>query len=76
VRVFLDANVLFSASKAESNVARLVRMLVASHEVVTSELARDEARRNLQVKRPAWVPAFGELMVGVEIVASARFSLP
>lgn len=43
MRVFLDANALFSASNAGSNIARLVDWLLAEATAVTSDLAREEA---------------------------------
>jgi len=76
MRVFLDANVLFSASNAGSNIARLVDWLLAEATAVTSDLAREEARRNLAMKRADWLPAFEHLMQKVEQVPSALFGLP
>lgn len=76
MRVFLDANVLFSASNSGSNIARLVEWLVAEATAVTSDLACVEARRNLALKRPDWLPAFDQLLPRVEQVPSALFDLP
>jgi hypothetical protein len=76
MRVFLDANVLFSASNAGSNIARLVDWLLAEAAAVTSDLAREEARRNLALKRADRLPAFDQLMQRVEEVPSALFALP
>jgi hypothetical protein len=76
MRVFLDANVLFSASNAGGNIARLVDWLLAEATAVTSDLAREEARRNLAIKRSDWLPAFELLMQKVEEVPSALFGLP
>lgn len=75
MRVFLDANVLFSASNAGSNIARLVDWLLACATAVTSDLAREEARRNLAMKRADWLPVFEQLMQKVEQVPSALFGL-
>ncbi|MFO1078039.1 MAG: DNA-binding protein [Planctomycetota bacterium] len=76
MRVFLDANVLFSASNTGSNIARLVDWLLAEGTAVTSDLAREEARRNLAVKRSDWLPAFEMLMKKVQEVPSALSGLP
>lgn len=76
MRVFLDANVLFSASSAGSNIARLVDWLLAEGAAVTSDLAREEARRDLALKRADWLPAFERLMQRVEEAPSALFGLP
>lgn len=75
MRVFLDANVLFSASNDVSNIARLVDWVVCDATAVTSELAREEARRNLALKRPDWVPSFERLIARIELVPSLRFDL-
>lgn len=76
MRVFLDANVLFSASNAGSSISRLVEWLFAEATAVTSDLAREEARRNLAMKRADWLPAFEQLMRKIEEVPSVLFGLP
>lgn len=76
MRVFLDANVLFSASNAESNIARLITWLGERETVVTSDLAVEEARKNLQLKRTAWLSTFEALLRDVETVPSVLFPLP
>jgi len=76
MRVFLDANVLFSASNDGSNIARLAGWLVTEWTAVTSDLAREEARRNLTIKRPDRLPAFGRLLERIEVVPSVQFGLP
>jgi hypothetical protein len=76
MRAFLDANVLFSASNAGSNIARLVAVLCARGAADSSDLAVEEARRNITLKRAAWLPAFDRLLRSVEVVPSARFELP
>lgn len=76
MRVFLDANVLFSASNAGSNFAGLVAWLISAGTAVTSDLASEEARRNLALKRPGWLPAFEALLPRLELVPSTIFPLP
>ncbi len=76
MRVFLDANVLFSASNAESNIARLIAGLGERETVVTSDLAVEEARKNLQLKRTAWLSTFEALLREVETVPAVLFPLP
>jgi predicted nucleic acid-binding protein len=75
VRVFLDANVLFSASNADSNIARLVDWLFERGTGVSSDLAIEEARRNLALKRPPWLGEFERIQTSLEIVPSASFAL-
>jgi predicted nucleic acid-binding protein len=76
MRVFLDANVLFSASNIGSNIARLVDWLIAAGTAVASDLALEEARRNLALKRADWLPAFEHLVERIEMVPSVQFELP
>ena len=75
MRVFLDANVLFSASNEGSNIARLIDWLLDAEQAVTSDLARTEAHRNLGLKRPQWLPAFDRLVARMEMVPSTQFNL-
>ena|SRR5437867_2535035 len=75
MRVFLDANVLFSASNRSSNIARLVALVAKDWEAVTSDIACVEARKNLVLERPDWLSAFEKLLGRVEIVPSASFDL-
>jgi uncharacterized protein len=58
VRVFLDANVLFSASNQASAVADLLCLASELQELVTCEATRAEAWRNILRKRPAWIAGF------------------
>ena len=76
MRVFLDANVLFSASKTGSHIAGLIAWLTERETAISSVLALEEARKNLVVKRSAWLPAFENVIAGLEIVPSALFELP
>ena len=75
MRVFLDANVLFSAAKAGSSVARLVGVLTDGSDAVTSPLAVLEARRNLSEKMPGWLPEFDGMLVRVILVPEASVPL-
>lgn len=76
MRVFLDANVLFSASQAGSSFAGLIAWVHAEGAAVSSELAIEEARRNLALKRAAWLPDFEALVPQLTIVPSIVFPLP
>ena len=76
LRVFLDANVLFSASNTVSNIARLIALLIETGQAVTSDFAVEEARRNILLKRPAWSDALDALTNKVEITSSIQFDLP
>ncbi len=68
-RVFLDANVLFSAAwRAGSGMTRLWE--TASLHLVTSPYAIDEAERNLTRKRPEAIPRLQGLAHRVEITSA------
>lgn len=76
MRVFLDANVLFSASNAGSNIARLIAWLTEGETAVISDLALEETRKNLALRRAAWLPVFEDMIAGLEISPSVLFELP
>jgi len=53
MRVFLDANVLFSVSDLQSRTAQvLARLTLRNHVAITNSYAWDEAWRNISTKRP------------------------
>lgn len=69
-RVFLDANVLFSAAYTLGS--RLVVLWeLAGVELVTSALAVEEARRNLQLQSPAGIDTLANLAASLDLVAGA-----
>lgn len=54
MRVFLDANILFSAAKSDGAVRLLLNLLLkAGHECCVDGYVTEEARRNLAAKAPA-----------------------
>ena len=54
MRVFLDANILFSAAKSDGAVRELLRLLLAhGHDCRVDEYVVIEARRNLAAKEPS-----------------------
>jgi len=58
VRIFLDANILFSAAKSEGFVRRLLDLLVADgHTLCADAYVAEEARRNLATKGAPGLPA-------------------
>ena len=71
MRVFLDANILFSAGKSAGAIRRLVEEIQAcGHECVADEYVIAEARRNLEQKFPSAVPDFENLLRGISRLAS------
>ncbi len=70
LRVFLDANVLFTAAYSPDGLSALLIELGAAGRVtlVTSPLAIIEAERNLETKRPAALLALRRGLTGVRVV--------
>lgn len=72
MKLFLDANVLFTAAHNPSGKAAFVLELAQEGlwEVVTSGYAIEEARRNLEAKFPDAVGALDGVLKGIGVVAS------
>ena len=63
MRIFLDANILFSAAKSDGALRRLLDLLLAGgHECQADGYVVEEARRNLIVKAPAREAALQTLL--------------
>jgi uncharacterized protein len=73
MRLFLDANVLFTAAHNPSGKAALIIELGAkgAWEVVTSSLATEEASRNLERKFPSAVSRLDSLLRSIGKVSTA-----
>lgn len=72
VRIFLDANVLFSAAKTDGPVrALVVRLLDAGHECWVDGYVIDEARRNISVKASAQMPLLDAILSKVNVATSS-----
>ena len=70
MRIFLDANVLFSAAKTDGAVRQLLRTVMdAGHECWIDPYVEAEARRNLLVKAPTTVPALDALLAECHLEA-------
>jgi predicted nucleic acid-binding protein len=75
LRLFLDANVLFSAGNAGSNIHRFLNLLRERHSLVTSGYAFCEAERNIHLKRPQWAEDFRRVMAGITLVADVPLTI-
>ena len=72
MRVFLDANVLFSAAKSDGAVRALLRLLVErGHESWADAYVVAEARRNLVAKGPEAVHVLDALLARLRVAAAA-----
>jgi len=71
MRVFLDANILFSAAKSPGAIRQLVHQIqICGHECVADEYVIAEARRNLEQKFPATRPDFENLLRAISRLAT------
>lgn len=62
MRIFLDANILFSAAKSDGAVRMMVELLIeAGHELWVDGYVLEEARRNLAAKAPGAAPTLERL---------------
>jgi predicted nucleic acid-binding protein len=77
VRIFLDANILFSAARADGAMRQLLRLLqAAGHGLVADAYVVTEARRNLAAKESAQALADLETLLQVVEVASVHSQRP
>jgi uncharacterized protein len=80
MRVFLDANILFSAADEGSATRQLLDKVFGCAEVLTNPHALEEARRNLRIKRPQQLPGLesveGRLRLTEAFAPSARYDVP
>lgn len=68
MRVFLDANILFSAVRSDAAIRQLLEMLLdARHDLVADAYVVEEARRNLQVKAPDAAPGLAGLLRRIRV---------
>ena len=70
MRVFLDANILFSASQARSRMRVFLDVLFEDGECLTSDYAVEESRRNLELKSPSSLPRLDVLVRKCELISA------
>jgi predicted nucleic acid-binding protein len=68
MRIFLDANILFSGALPQSRMRAFLDFLCRECECVTNAYAVEEARRNLAAKFPDTVHPFESLVKKCEII--------
>ena len=77
MRVFLDANVLFSAAKSDGAVRQLLRLLVESgHECWADTYVVAEARRNLAAKGPGTLDVLEALLSHIRVASATHGNAP
>lgn len=68
MRIFLDANILFSAARANGAVRRLLALTeAAGHELWADAYVFEEARRNLAAKTPGVLPVLNAMAGRIKI---------
>ncbi len=75
MRVFLDANILFSASFTQSRLADLLDELQHHAVLLTNDYARTEAERNVAAKLPKRLSAHRKFVSSLELVPTRLFAL-
>ena len=77
MRIFLDANVLFSAAKSKGAVRELLtRLQLAGHRLCVDSFVVEEARRNLERKGPDALLELERLLPRLEIGVASGASYP
>ena len=68
MRLFLDANILFSAAKSDGAIRRLLDLLIeAGHECSVDGFVVEEARRNLAAKFPGGLAILERLLSRMQV---------
>ena len=68
MRIFLDANILFSAARADGAVRKLLALTeAAGHELWADAYVFEEARRNLAAKTPSGLPVLNAMADRIKI---------
>jgi predicted nucleic acid-binding protein len=75
MRIFLDANILFSAAQTHSRMRAFLEVLFDQAECLTNAYAVEEARRNLELKFPEGLKALERLAGQCEMVSQLATDL-
>ena len=68
MRIFLDANILFSAARTDGAVRKLLALAeAAGHELWADAYVFEEARRNLAAKTPRGLPVLNAMAGRIKI---------
>lgn len=71
MRVFLDANILFSAARTDGAIRRLLQLMRdAGHTLCVDDYVVTEARRNLERKGASSLSALDELLRSMRVAAA------
>ena len=75
MRIFLDANILFSAAQPHSRMRAFLEVLFDQADCLTNAYAVEEARRNLELKFPESLKAMERLAKRCEMVSQLMTGL-
>ena len=71
MKVFLDANILFSAAKSDGSIRQLIKLLTAAgHECWADAFVVEEARRNPAAKAPQAVSYLESLLSRLRVAGA------
>lgn len=71
MKIFLDANILFSAACPGSRTGKFLTLVAKRANLATSAYAVEEARRNLVKHRPGSLPEFSRLLKRISLTTGA-----
>ena len=69
MRIFLDANILFSAARSDSRMRAFLKVLSKQADFLTNAYAVEETRRNLELKSPKGLKSLEQLVRRCEMVS-------
>ncbi|MFM8360274.1 MAG: DNA-binding protein [Verrucomicrobiota bacterium] len=75
MKVFLDANILFSGSLRGARMCHLIKILLTRAHCLTNGYAVEEARRNLALKFPESLPQLESLLAKCAMVPASSVEL-
>ncbi|MBI3413697.1 MAG: DNA-binding protein [Verrucomicrobia bacterium] len=75
MRVFLDANILFSGAQPHSRMRAFLELLQRHGDCLTNAYAVEEARRNLELKSTASLPRLDSLVKNCELISALTTDL-
>jgi predicted nucleic acid-binding protein len=76
VKVFLDANILFSGSIAESRITKLLAVIKKHGSCVTNDYAIEEARKNIELKKFGSLQGLNLLLENITVSNQLLLNLP
>lgn len=76
MKVFLDANILFSGSVSESRVAKLLAVIRMHGNCVTNSYAVEEARKNIELKKFGSLQGLEFLLEDISVSNKLVLNLP